>query len=139
MKFAFFNPTVVAVDDVPAELYTNFKSQVDYAHHQSQFNDAGNSNISVRGGQQIQIYPNQLGMDVTWLVGWLETMCQGYMELITAQSGTEELKYCKPVIVSIWTIKQFEGDYQEMHTHPGGNISGNIGVTCHVTANRLSR
>jgi hypothetical protein len=30
------------------------------------------------------------------------------------------------VITSIWTIKQKQGDYQEMHSHPGGNISGNI-------------
>jgi hypothetical protein len=43
------------------------------------------------------------------------------MELIIAQSGTDDLKLCKPKIVSIWTIQQFEGDYQEMHSHPGGH------------------
>ena len=51
------------------------------------------------------------------------------MTLISDQSGTEELKYCKPVVTSIWTIRQFEGDYQEMHSHPGGNLSGNIYIS----------
>ena len=45
------------------------------------------------------------------------------------KSGTDDLKFCKPKIVSIWTIQQFEGDYQEMHSHPGGHLSGNIYVS----------
>jgi hypothetical protein len=51
------------------------------------------------------------------------------MEIINQQSGTEELKFCKPVVTSIWTIRQYEGDYQEMHTHPGGNLSGNMYIS----------
>jgi uncharacterized protein (TIGR02466 family) len=51
------------------------------------------------------------------------------MEIISQQSGTEELKFCKPVVTSIWTIRQYEGDYQEMHTHPGGNLSGNMYIS----------
>jgi hypothetical protein len=129
LKVAYFQPVVLAIDQVPPVEFSKIYSLTENLHGQPHLNDANNPAISIRGGQQIQIYPNQLGMDVTWLVGWLETMCQGYMELITAQSGTEELKYCKPVIVSIWTIKQFEGDYQEMHTHPGGNISGNMYIS----------
>ncbi len=41
----------MAVDDVPADVHTILKSMVDQAHEQSQHNDEGNPNISVRGGQ----------------------------------------------------------------------------------------
>jgi uncharacterized protein (TIGR02466 family) len=51
------------------------------------------------------------------------------MEIITHQSGANDLELCKPVITSIWTIRQTEGQYQELHTHPAGNISGNIYIT----------
>lgn len=129
LKVAYFQPVVLAIDQVPPVEFSKIYSLTENLHSQPNLNDANNPAISIRGGQQIQIYPNQLGLDVGWLVSWLETMCQGYMELITAQSGTEELKYCKPVVVSIWTIKQFEGDYQEMHTHPAGNISGNMYIS----------
>jgi hypothetical protein len=95
-------------------------------HGHPELNDSGNPFISIRGGQQIQVYPNQLDLDVTWLIKWLETICQGYMEIITSQSGADDLKYCKPVVTSIWTIKQEHGQYQELHSHPGGYISGNI-------------
>jgi hypothetical protein len=91
--------------------------------------DPKNPFISIRGGQQIQVYPNKLELDVAWLVKYLETLCQGYMEVITQQSGTDDLKLCKPVVTSIWTIRQTEGDYQEMHSHPGGSISGNIYIS----------
>jgi hypothetical protein len=85
--------------------------------------------ISKRGGQQIQIYPNSIGIDAGWLIRWIETAAQGYMELIGQQSGSEELKYTKPLVVSIWTIRQTSGDYQEMHSHPAGHISGNIYIS----------
>jgi hypothetical protein len=97
-------------------------------HQHPELNDANNPLISIRGGQQIQVYPNQLNLDVSWLVSWLEQVCLGYMELVTQQSGTTDLKLCKPVINSIWTIEQGPGDYQEMHSHPGGHLSGNIYV-----------
>jgi uncharacterized protein (TIGR02466 family) len=98
-------------------------------HSRPELNDADDKSISIRGGQQIQVYPNTLNIDVTWLVTWLESICQGYMEIVSQQSGTEELKYCKPVVTSIWTIRQHDGDYQEMHSHPGGNLSGNIYIS----------
>jgi uncharacterized protein (TIGR02466 family) len=98
-------------------------------HQNPQLNDADNPFLSIRGGQQIQVYPNEINLDVDWLVKWLETVCQGYMNLVLEQSGVEELKLCKPVITSVWTIRQTAGDYQEMHSHPGGNLSGNIYIT----------
>ena len=126
LKVAYFQPTVLAMDDVPPTVYSQIFNLAQALHARPELNDSGNPNISIRGGQQIQVYPNEINLDVTWLVKWLETICQGYMEIISQQSGTEELKLCKPVITSIWTIQQYPGDYQEMHSHPAGHLSGNI-------------
>lgn len=126
LRIAYFQPTILAIDDVPASEFSQIYGLAMNLHSHPELNDAGNPRISIRGGQQIQVYPNELGLDVGWLVKYLETLCQGYMEVVTQQSGAEELKYCKPVVTSIWTIQQGPGDYQEMHSHPGGNISGNI-------------
>jgi len=129
LRVAYFQPTVLAIDDIPPMEFSKIYNLAESLHGHPELNDSGNPMISIRGGQQIHVYPNQLGLDVTWLVKWLETICQGYLELISAQSGTEELKYCQPKIVSIWTIRQFEGDYQEMHSHPGGHLSGNMYIS----------
>jgi hypothetical protein len=114
---------------VPPVEFSKIFSLAENLHSHPELNDAGNPTISIRGGQQIQVYPNSLNIDVTWLVKWLETICQGYLELVIAQSGTEDLKYCKPVVTSIWTIRQYQDNYQEMHSHPGGNLSGNIYIS----------
>lgn len=129
LKVAYFQPTILAIDQVPPVEFSRMYSLVDSLHSRPELNDAENPFISIRGGQQIQVYPNDINLDVKWLVEWVELMAQGYMELVIAQSGTEDLKYCKPVCVSIWTIRQQEGDYQEMHSHPAGNLSGNIYLT----------
>lgn len=126
LKVAYFQPVIFAIDQVPPVEFSKIYSLVENLHSHKELNDSENPFISIRGGQQIQVYPNKLDLDVQWLVTYLETLCQGYMELITAQSGTDDLKLCKPVVTSIWTIKQGPGDYQEMHTHPAGNFSGNI-------------
>jgi uncharacterized protein (TIGR02466 family) len=128
LKVAYFQPTIIAIDTIPPVEFSQIYSLAEQLHSRPDLNDA-NSAISLRGGQQIQVYPNTLGIDVSWLVRWLETIAQGYMEIVSQQSGTEELKYCKPVVVSIWTIRQFSGDYQEMHSHPGGNLSGNMYIS----------
>jgi hypothetical protein len=129
LKVAYFQPTVLAIDNVPPVEFSKIYSLAETLHNRPELNDSNNPAISIRGGQQIQVYPNTAGIDVTWLVKWIETICTGYMELISQQSGTEELKYCKPIVTSIWTIRQQAGDYQEMHTHPGGNLSGNIYIS----------
>jgi hypothetical protein len=125
LKIAYFQPVVIAMDDIPPVEFSRIFSLSETLHSRLDLNDANNA-ISLRGGQQIQVYPNMLGLDVSWLTQWIEKIAMGYMELVSQQSGTEELKYCKPVVNSIWTIKQSSGDYQEMHTHPAGNLSGNI-------------
>ena len=129
LKVAYFQPTILAIDQIPPVEFSKIYSLAESLHSRSDLNDADNPLISIRGGQQIQVYPNQINMSVDWLVSWLETICQGYLEIVSAQSGTDELKYCKPKVVSIWTIRQYEGDYQEMHTHPGGHLSGNMYIS----------
>jgi len=129
LKVAYFQPVVLAIDDVPPVEFSKIYSLVENLHNHPELNDAGNPGISIRGGQQVQVYPNTLNIDVQWLVKFLEQMCQGYMELVTAQSGTQDLTLCKPVVTSIWTIRQWEDSYQEMHSHPGGNLSGNIYIS----------
>lgn len=129
LKVAYFQPLILAIDTVPPVEFSRIYSLAEQLHQHPELNDAGNPLISIRGGQQVQVYPNDLHIDVDWLVTWLETICTGYLELVSQQSGTEELKYCKPVVTSIWTIRQFEDSYQEMHSHPGGNLSGNIYIS----------
>jgi len=129
LKIAYFQPTVLAIDNVPPVEFSKIFNLAEQLHRHPELNDSGNPFISIRGGQQIQVYPNQINLDVSWLVKWLETVCQGYMEIVTQQSGTEDLTLCKPVITSIWTIRQHSGDYQETHSHPAGNISGNIYIS----------
>jgi hypothetical protein len=129
LKIAYFQPVVLAIDQVPPVEFSKIYGLAENLHSHPELNDGENPLISIRGGQQIQVYPNAIGVDVAWLVSWLEGICQGYIELVITQSGTEELKLVRPVVTSIWTIRQSEGDYQEMHSHPGGNISGNIYIS----------
>ena len=129
LKVAYFQPQVLAIDDIPPVEFSKIYSLSENLHAHTELNDSGNPLISIRGGQQIQVYPNDINLDVDWLITWLETVCQGYLEIVIAQSGTDDLKYCKPKIVSVWTIRQYEGDYQEMHSHPAGNLSGNIYIS----------
>jgi len=129
LKVAYFQPIVLAIDNVPPVEFSKIYSLAENLHQHPELNDGNDPLISIRGGQQIQVYPNQLGIDVEWLTNWLESICKGYMEIITGQSGTEDLKLCRPKVTSIWTIRQYEGDYQEMHSHPRGHISGNIYIS----------
>jgi hypothetical protein len=129
LKVAYFQPVILAIDEIPPVEYSKMFNLTEQFHLHTELNDVGDPSISARGGQQIQIYPNTLQHDVSWLVAYLETLCTGYMELVTAQSGAEELKLCRPIVTSIWTIRQTAGNYQEMHSHPNGNISGNIYIT----------
>jgi len=135
LKVAYFQPTILAIDTVPPIEFSQIYALTENLHNQPALNDSDNPLISIRGGQQIQVYPNGLNINVGWLVTWLESVCRGYMELVSQQSGTEDLKMCDPKVVSIWTIRQHEGDYQEMHSHPGGHLSGNI----YISAPELSQ
>ena len=125
MKFAYFNPTVMAVDDVPADVFSYLQGLVHTAHEHQEHNDSGNPAISVRGGQQIQLLPNEFGLDVTGLKKYIEGQCQGFVDTIMRQSNRTDLDPFEPLLVSAWTIKQASGDYQALHNHEA-HISGNI-------------
>jgi uncharacterized protein (TIGR02466 family) len=129
LKVAYFQPSVLAIDTVPPVQFSQIFSLAETLHSHPELNDTNSPFINIRGGQQIHVYPNQLNIDVSWLVKWIESICQGYMDIVTQQSGAEDLKMCKPVVTSIWTIRQFAGQYQEMHSHPAGNLSGNIYIS----------
>ena len=128
LKIGYFQPVIMFTDSVPPVEFSKIFNLADKLHAHPELNDASDT-ISLRGGQQIQVYPNQLDIDIAWLVKWLESVCIAYMEMVSQQSTAEDLKYCRPVVTSIWTIQQQAGDYQEMHSHPSGNISGNIYIT----------
>jgi hypothetical protein len=125
MKFAYFNPTVMAIADVPADVFTQLQEIVEQAHNYREHNDADNSEISVRGGQQIQLVPNKFALDTSVLKHYVESQVQGYIDTIMRQSGRTDLDTYEPVLISAWTIKQTSGDYQALHTHEA-HVSGNI-------------
>jgi len=128
-KVAYFTPTVVAADQVPPVEFSKLFNLVEELHSHPELHEGDNPFVSVRGGQHIQIYPARVELDVVWLTTWLEKVAQDYMDIVTEQSGTQDLKLCKPVITNVWTTRQYEGDYHEMHTHLGSNISGNIYIS----------
>jgi hypothetical protein len=127
LKVAYFQPIMIAVDQVtPVEfsrIYTMSESLAD----NPDFRIANNK--SLHGGSTVQVYPNTKELDIQWLITWLETLAGGYMELITQQSGETDLKYCKPVVDSICIARQTAGDFQELHTHPYGHISGQLFIS----------
>jgi len=125
MKYAYFNPTTMAIDDVPADVFTQFQSIVSEAHRHKELNDGGNPAISVRGGQQVHLVPNEFNLDTSVIKAYVELRCQEYIDNIMKQSNRRDLEQLKPVLVSAWTIKQDSGQYQALHTHES-HISGNI-------------
>lgn len=125
MKFAYFNPTVMAVDDIPSDVHIELKSIVDHAHTKTEHNDEGNPNISIRGGQQVQLVPNEFGLNTDFLKTFIEGRCKEYIDNVVRTQGISDLAGFEPTLISAWTIKQTEGDYQALHSHEA-HISGNI-------------
>ena len=125
MKFAYFNPTVMAVDDISSEVHIQLKHIVDLAHTKQEHNDEGNPNISIRGGQQVQLVPNEFGLDTDFLKSFVESRCKEYIDNVVRSQGISDLVGFEPTLISAWTIKQTQGDYQALHNHEA-HISGNI-------------
>lgn len=125
MKFAYFNPTVIAVEEVPADTFVALQDMVWQAHQKENLNDAGNPEISVRGGQQIQLVPNQFNMNTDALKVFVEKSCKEYISNVIRATGRDDLDPYDPELVSAWTIRQQSGDYQTLHRHEA-HISGNI-------------
>lgn len=128
-KVAYFAPTIIAADQVPPIEFSKLYNLTNQLHQHPELHEADNPFVNVRGGQHIQIYPAKIELEVDWLITWLTSVCQEYMDLVTTQTGVTDLKYCKPIVTNIWTIKQSSGDYQTMHSHLGSNISGNIYIS----------
>lgn len=128
-KVAYFAPTIIAADQVPPVAFSKLYNLTNELHQHPELHETDNPFINVRGGQHIQIFPAKVEIDTEWLIDWLETVCQEYMDLVTAQTGVTDLTYCKPIITNVWTIQQTSGDYQTMHSHLGSNISGNIYIS----------
>lgn len=125
MKYAYFNPTIVAMDDVPDDIFQWCVNTVEQAHLRHDLNDAGNPNLSIRGGQQIQILPNEMGIDIEPFAKYIEDVCTQYIDSVRASAGITEELPVKPMLVSAWTLKQGPGDYQALHSHEA-HLSGNI-------------
>jgi hypothetical protein len=113
MKVAYFQPIIVAAGPVPPADFVKIYNLTEAVHAQTL-------------AQEVQLYPNETGVDYSWLVSLIEEMCKGYMDLVSTQSVTQDLEYCEPKVVNIRTVRQVSGDYMEMHTHPAGNLSGHI-------------
>lgn len=128
-KVAYFTPTIIAADQVPPVEFSKLFNLVESLHSHPELHEADNPFISVRGGQHIQVYPARVELDIEWLVTWIEQLSQEYFNLVCEQTGTQDLKLCKPVVVNIWTTRQYEGDYHELHSHLGSNLSGNIYIS----------
>ena len=129
MRFAYFNPTIVAMDDIPEPVYQQVIDLCNKAHQREDLNDAGNPAISIRGGQQIQLIPNEeLDLDTAFLTDYIERQAQQYLDNMSSATGYD-LSQVKPMLVSAWTIKQTEGDYQSLHAHDA-HISGNFYIDC---------
>lgn len=129
LHVAYFQPVVFAIDHVSPVEFSKIFNLAESLHAIPEVNDADSPQTSARGGKQVQVYPNEFNIDVTWLVKYIKSMCIGYMDLVSKQSTTTDLTLCRPVVTSIWTIRQTEGQYQELHSHPGGNLSGNIYIS----------
>ena len=115
----------MAVDDVPADTYTQLKSIVDNAHQKKEHDDEGNPAISIRGGQQIQLVPNEFNLNTDVLKTFIESRCREYIDNVVRTTGVNDLAGYEPCLISAWTIKQGEGDYQALHNHEA-HLSGNI-------------
>jgi hypothetical protein len=128
-KVAYFAPTIIAADQVPPVEFSKLFNLTSQLHLHPELHEADNPFVNVVGGIHIQIYPARIELDASWLITWLESVCQEYMDLVTAQTGVTDLTFCKPVINNIWTTQQESGNYQTMHSHLGSNISGNIYIS----------
>ncbi len=126
MKLAYFNPTIFAIADVPQDVLQWCQDTVNLAHTQTNLDDSKDPTISIRGGQQIQLLPNEFNLDTATLATFIEKSCQDYLDNIAQSAGVGELPL-KPVLVSAWTIKQQQDHYQALHSHEA-HISGNIYV-----------
>ena len=134
LKVAYFTPTIIAADQAPPVEFSKLFNLVEDLHSHPDLHERDNPFVSIRGGQHIQIFPARVQLDIQWLKLWIEKISQEYMDVVSDQTGSTDLKSCKPVVTNIWTTRQYAGHYHEMHSHLGSNISGNV----YISAPQLS-
>lgn len=127
LKVAYFAPTIIAAGPTPAVEFAKMYSLIEQMHNTySGITDYTDPGVNIRGGQQITI---PITDSVRWLTDLIEEMCKGYMDLVSTQSVTQDLNFCEPKVINLYTTKQSQGDYVEMHSHPAGNLSGNLYIS----------
>lgn len=129
LTVAYFAPTIIAADQVPPVTFSQLFTLTNSLHALPELAEDNPLYVTVQGGRHVQIFPGKIDLDIKWLITWLETICQSYIDLVSQQSGSSDLTVCKPVITNIWTTQQTSTDYQKLHNHVGSNISGNIYVS----------
>jgi hypothetical protein len=120
MNVKLFNPVPIAkiqieslliskIDQLSIDLFSTSSTVEDYPVNQY---------LTIRGGEQRRVWPCK--EDRSWLTDWIESQAREYQE-----SAGMDLALV-PTVSNCWTITQPENSYQVTHTHPYGNISGNL-------------
>ena len=120
MDIKFFNPVGIAkvwldnnllsrINTISLESFNTSSTELDYPY----------SDLTLRGGEQRRIWPTT--NNVNWLVTWIEQQALEYYLATTENPGNKV-----PKLKNCWTITQPENSYQVTHTHPNGDISGNL-------------
>jgi Putative 2OG-Fe(II) oxygenase len=120
MNIKLFNPVPIAkiqvesllvskIDQLSIDLFSSSSTVEDYPVNQY---------LTIRGGEQRRVWPCK--EDRTWLTNWIESQAREYQE----SAGMDLVLV--PKVSNCWTITQPENSYQVTHTHPYGNISGNL-------------
>jgi uncharacterized protein (TIGR02466 family) len=119
MDIKFFNPIAIAKVYVPADVLSKINQlSVDLFKTSATSIDYPYSDLTLRGGEQRRVLPS--AEDRQWLSEWIEQHALEYY--------TQSQEYAKltPKLANCWTITQPANSYQVTHTHPNGDISGNL-------------
>lgn len=122
MNINFFNPTPIATVAVEPELLQKI-NQLSLDLLSVNQNDYLNSDLTLRGGLQRRVYP---GENLEWLQTYFETKAREFQVEVCKQAGDFRSLDLYPKLKNCWTITQSSGSYQVTHSHPYGNISGNL-------------
>ena len=125
MECKFFNPIAIAQVAVPGDLFYQINELSDSLLNQPQHDYTG-SDLTLRGGKQQRVWPNETSNDISWLSNWIESQARLYQQQVCNQAENWDAMHLHPKLMNCWTISQEEHSYQVTHCHPYGNISGNL-------------
>lgn len=118
----FFNPVAIAKVKLDHEIFNKI-DRLSNDLLNGPPSDYDKSDLTLRGGIQRRVYP---GSNVDWLKEFIENVAREYQKNICDQAENWEAMNLVPKLQNCWTITQPEHSYQVTHTHPFGNISGNL-------------